>query len=658
MATEKLNFDTYDSGWETGAIADVDEAISGADGAAIGTATKNQVALMGLSASAVVDADTVTGITVVVRARTTGSANDALGVELLIGGVVQGARQDSVSLTASFVNYTFNDVAWDADRTEAEMDGMQIRLHSRQSGMPGATGHEVDCADVDVAFDPPGGGETASGDGPVPAIVAAGVAKVHRAASGAATLAAVAAAGTASVGAFGSLVKSDFVANISLATFSPDLGSNPASGNLLIATVCAGSSTALLSTPPSGFTLLHASTTGSGTWYWYYKISVGNEQTISAIWDASINGVMRYVEYEWDGSTPSVTKNENTDNISSNTNSQPSGAATPTDATNICMAMHATDGNSDSFVGQAVDGSWIEDFAFLNNDAQQAEGKLSRLVNAALSSQEATHTDTDTGDQMYGAIAIFNIGGGETASGDGAVPAIEAAGVAKVHRAASGSAEIGAVEAAGTANVGGAHTASGDGPLPVIEAAGVAKVHRAASGGGTLGAVVAAGTATVHRAASGSALLAAVIAAGNATVHRAASGAASIASVEAAGSATVGAVEVASGDGPLPAIEAAGVAKLHRAATGSAAIAAIEAAGTATVHRVASGAAFIGAIVANGLAKVVKLASGAATMAAVSASGVAVAGGATIASSVELDARILDISLDAQQITPNLDAKI
>lgn len=157
MVAEKLNFNTYDSGWTTGVIGDVDEAIAAADGAAIAATVKNDVAVMGLTASVVVDADTVTAVDVVVRARTTGSADDILGVELRIGGIVQGSRQDSASLTASFVNYTFSDVAWDADWTEAEMDGMDIRLHARQSGMPGTAGHEVDCGDIDVVFTPAGG---------------------------------------------------------------------------------------------------------------------------------------------------------------------------------------------------------------------------------------------------------------------------------------------------------------------------------------------------------------------------------------------------------------------------------------------------------------------------------------------------------------------
>lgn len=157
MAAEKLNFNTYDSGWTSGVIGDVDEAVAAADGAIIATTIKNDTALMGLDASVVVDSDTVNTVDVVVRARTNGSGTDSLGVELLVGGIVQGVRQDIV-LTGSFQNLTFSDAAWDADWTAAEMDGMEILLHARQAGMPTTAGHEVDCGDIDVDYSPAGAG--------------------------------------------------------------------------------------------------------------------------------------------------------------------------------------------------------------------------------------------------------------------------------------------------------------------------------------------------------------------------------------------------------------------------------------------------------------------------------------------------------------------
>ena len=215
--------------------------------------------------------------------------------------------------------------------------------------------------------------------------------------------------------AFGDLIKQDYVEGGGINTFTPDLLSNPTSGNLLIAAFGSNRDTRTVATPPSGFTELH-DVLGLGGWAWYYKISVGTEQTASIVWSGNINGTGRYIEYEWDGSTPSVVKNDDQTNISTNTKSQPSGAATPTVSTNIAIAMHGVDENSINVdLDEAVDGSWIEDTAW---DQFSGDTRISRLVNAALSSQEATFSCnvSEPGDNMYGAIAVFNsaAGGGAT----------------------------------------------------------------------------------------------------------------------------------------------------------------------------------------------------------------------------------------------------
>ena len=207
--------------------------------------------------------------------------------------------------------------------------------------------------------------------------------------------------------AFGDLIKQALVEAGATNTFTPDLLSTPTSGNLLIFSAGSNRNSRTVATPPSGFTELHE-VLGLGGWAWYYKVSVGTEQTATIVWSGNITGTGRLIEYEWDGSTPSVVKNDDQTNISTSTTSQPSGAATPTAATNICIALHGADENSQNVDGgEAVDGSWIEDALWT-----QAPGdtKISRLVNAALSSQEATCSTTDGGDNMYGAIAIFNSG--------------------------------------------------------------------------------------------------------------------------------------------------------------------------------------------------------------------------------------------------------
>ena len=212
--------------------------------------------------------------------------------------------------------------------------------------------------------------------------------------------------------AFGDLVKqaTDDAGVTARTVYTPDLLSNPTSGNLLVVTFASDRDNRTVTSPPSGFTELH-NVLGHGGWAWYYKVSVGTEQTTSLTWDANCAGVAHYVEYEWDGSTPTIVKNDDQTNIATVVTTQASGAATPTSATNICIAAHGSEVGTNVNDVQAVDGSWIEDIAF---GTTQGEMIMSRLVNAALSSQEATFTCTDTGDAMYGAIAVFNVVSGAT----------------------------------------------------------------------------------------------------------------------------------------------------------------------------------------------------------------------------------------------------
>jgi len=205
--------------------------------------------------------------------------------------------------------------------------------------------------------------------------------------------------------AFGDLVKSNLDSAGSTTTLTADLGSNPASGNLLIAAAGAGAVGDSITSAPSGFTVIEGDETGTVGCIWYYKVSVGTEQTVSVTWSLTNVHALLYAEYEWDGTTPTVSSNEDVSFITDATNSMPSGAVTPDTSTNICIAVHVTDFANNSLDGQAIDGSWIEDILFV---ATFVGVKFSRLVNAT-GSQEATHSDSDTGDQMYGSMAAFSV---------------------------------------------------------------------------------------------------------------------------------------------------------------------------------------------------------------------------------------------------------
>jgi hypothetical protein len=145
--------------------------------------TRDIPMLFDLSASAVTDGDTVTGITVSIRARSNkASVNSDTTIELLVGGVVQGSAQRQ-SLTSSWASYTgINDAAWDSDWTAAQMAGMQIQLASIQGGMPTADVWEVSTIDVIVTFTPEE--RTATGAQNLPAVTQQGTIEEAMVASG------------------------------------------------------------------------------------------------------------------------------------------------------------------------------------------------------------------------------------------------------------------------------------------------------------------------------------------------------------------------------------------------------------------------------------------------------------------------------------------
>lgn len=104
--------------------------------------------LFDLDPSSVVDADTITNITVSIEARCQGTlGKDDLVVDLVIGGANVGVSQ-SATLTSVFETYTFNDATavtgWNVDRTAADINGMQVRVATNQTGMGQTVTYYID----------------------------------------------------------------------------------------------------------------------------------------------------------------------------------------------------------------------------------------------------------------------------------------------------------------------------------------------------------------------------------------------------------------------------------------------------------------------------------------------------------------------------------
>ena len=129
-----LNISGWNAGWPSGFVTNVDEATNVADGSTVATTIANDAVVFDLSDSFLTNANTITGVTVTVRAQFTGDkiAVGGLDVELLIGGVSQGT--DTVALTTLMANYVASKAGWDQDWTAAELDAMQVRVTRHTPG--------------------------------------------------------------------------------------------------------------------------------------------------------------------------------------------------------------------------------------------------------------------------------------------------------------------------------------------------------------------------------------------------------------------------------------------------------------------------------------------------------------------------------------------
>ncbi len=114
-----------------------------------GGSVEGTVLTLDLTASAIEDSDTVTNVTIKVRADGV-DADDAITVNFAPGGSAQTAV--SQAITTSPVTYTLNDATWNADRTAAEMDGAQVLITNEQAGMPTASTWTIYEVEVVVTF--------------------------------------------------------------------------------------------------------------------------------------------------------------------------------------------------------------------------------------------------------------------------------------------------------------------------------------------------------------------------------------------------------------------------------------------------------------------------------------------------------------------------
>lgn len=159
MSTEVLlpNGDSVNN-WDAGTFADVNQGVDTPNDSLTMSdgSTEGEIVTFNMDDSALADADTITNVTIRTRAQRGSNSGDSLGLDLLIGGSVQGTQVDR-ALTTAYDDVDSNDVGWNSDWTAAQLDGLQVRMTTLQTGMPGVVDITVSEVEVVITYTPASG---------------------------------------------------------------------------------------------------------------------------------------------------------------------------------------------------------------------------------------------------------------------------------------------------------------------------------------------------------------------------------------------------------------------------------------------------------------------------------------------------------------------
>jgi len=136
--TEQLQINSWDNGWPSGFVANVDDTVANADGQTVSTPLYGDVVFFGLDdvPATLVDEDTVLGVSMLVRAKFDylGSAT-ALEANLVVSLVIDGTplaiqNINLVNNEGSFINTALAHPSWNQDWTVAQLNSMQIKVQA------------------------------------------------------------------------------------------------------------------------------------------------------------------------------------------------------------------------------------------------------------------------------------------------------------------------------------------------------------------------------------------------------------------------------------------------------------------------------------------------------------------------------------------------
>lgn len=212
--------------------------------------------------------------------------------------------------------------------------------------------------------------------------------------------------------AFGDTVQTSPTGTNTSGEASATLSSGATAGNLLVFAIARSAVTAITGdwgaiTGWTAFPQSPGNTGNLGSAAWW-KIAAGGETSVTtASTDETGNWCAVVTEYEGAfAASPLDVQAEDETHISSTATTQSSGT-TATTAQNdaLAIAYFGADNGSNVTDGRSYSNSFTE-VVFANSGAR-ASVTVCKKVLSATGTVETTFTTTDTGDEMYGAVAVF-----------------------------------------------------------------------------------------------------------------------------------------------------------------------------------------------------------------------------------------------------------
>ncbi len=152
MTVDILYPNADDSGWEAGTWDDCNNTIASPSGTPLETSIDNDVVVIDLTSTVIVDSDTVNSVTVKIRAKDTGpGGKNTIEFDVDVGGGGLGTAL-TPNLTGTYANYDLTNILWDVDHTAAQLNAMQLLVRANQTGMGETADWQIDELEVHVDY--------------------------------------------------------------------------------------------------------------------------------------------------------------------------------------------------------------------------------------------------------------------------------------------------------------------------------------------------------------------------------------------------------------------------------------------------------------------------------------------------------------------------